>query len=227
MGFLIIIIVLVVLWAHKSGRPMKLVLTPEEAKAVRAKWWAAARVELKVWAICFAVGYAVAGQSLASAHWHWSIFAMIVLGSLQLFSRLAIWGTFALWVVALVVTSIPELIGHHPLFNPLYIMVPLMGAIIAILVRFFFMFWKPEPVGSKPPSEQKGSLTAPSSDDRVYDYETDTYVYKEGNREAAHIRWPRDEDRPENVRRQRDEDDYFERKRADDDYFDQLRRRRE
>jgi hypothetical protein len=30
MGFLIIIIVLVVLWAHKSGRPMKLVLTPEE-----------------------------------------------------------------------------------------------------------------------------------------------------------------------------------------------------
>jgi hypothetical protein len=31
MGFLIIIIVLVVLWAHKSGRPMKLVLTQEEA----------------------------------------------------------------------------------------------------------------------------------------------------------------------------------------------------
>ena len=33
------------------------------------------------------------------------------------------------------VTSIPELIGHHPSFNPLYIMVPLMGAIIAILVQ--------------------------------------------------------------------------------------------
>jgi len=225
MGFLIIIIVLVVLWAHKSGRPMKLVLKPEEAKAVKARWWKAAIAELKVWAIFFVFGYALASDTLAKEHWRWPIYAMIVLASLQLFSRLAIWATFALWAVALVVGSIADLL-HHRLFDPLYIMVPLMGAIIAILVRFIFMFWKPDPVGSKPPSTQQGILSPPE-EDRVYDYENDTYVYKEGNREPAHIRWPRDEDRPENVRRRRDEDDYFERKRADDDYFDELRRRRE
>jgi hypothetical protein len=209
MGVLIIIIVLVVLWAHKSGRPMKLVLTPEEAKAVKAKWWFRARNEVKVWAICFVLGYALVGQSLASAHWHWPIYAMIVLGSLQLFSRLAIWGTFAFWVVALVVTSIPELLGHHRLFNPLYIMMPLMGAIIAILVRFFFMSWNPRtdtPV--KPTSLHKGIFSAPSFDDRVYDYETDTYLYKEGNREPAFIRYPRNEDRPENRRKRSQYDDF-------------------
>ena len=130
-----------------------------------------------------------------------------------------------MWAVALVVGSSADLL-HHQLFDPLYIMVPLMVAMIAIMVRFFFMFWKPDPVGSKPPSAQQG-IFSPPEEDRVYDYETDTYVYKEGNREPAHIRWPRDEDRPENVRRRRDEDDYFERKRADDDYFDELRRRRE
>jgi hypothetical protein len=91
MGFLIIIIVLVILWAHKSGHPMKLVLTPEEAKAVKARWWKAARVELKVWAIFFVLGYALASDTLAKEHWRWPIYAMIVLASLQLFSRLAIW----------------------------------------------------------------------------------------------------------------------------------------
>jgi hypothetical protein len=203
--------VLVVLWAHKSARPMKLVLTPEGAKAVKAKWWFRARNEVKVWAICFVLGYGLVGQSMASAHWHWPIYAMIVLGSLQLFSRLAIWSTFALWVVALVVTSIPELLGHHRLFHPLYIMVPLMGAIIAILVRFFFMCWNPPtdtPV--KPTSPHKGIFSAPSFDDRVYDYETDTYLYKEGNREPAFIRYPRNEDRPENRRKRAQYDDFNE-----------------
>jgi len=225
MGFLIVTIALVTVWAYKTGRPMKLVLTPEEAKAVKATWWFSARNELKIWAIFFVLGYALAGQPLAAAHWHWPIYAMIVLGSLQLFSRLAIWGTFLLWVVALVVSFIAELLGHHRLFDPLYVMVPLMGAIMAVLARFFFMFWKPRPAGSKPPWLHNPFV--PPKKDRVYDSETDTYVYANGFRQPAYIRYPRDEDRPENVRRRRDEDDYFERKRADDYYFDQLRRRRE
>src|SRR5258707_11052384 len=143
MGFLIGIITLVIIWAHKTRRPMKLVLTPEEAKAVKATWWFSARNELKIWAIFFVLGYALVGQPLAAAHWHWPINAMIVLGSLHLFSRLAIWGTFLSWVVALVVSFIAELLGHHRLFNPLCVMVPLMGAIIAILVRFIYRCWKP------------------------------------------------------------------------------------
>jgi hypothetical protein len=208
MGVLIIIIVLVVLWAHKSGRPMKLLLTPEEAKAVKAKWWFRARNEVKVWAICFVLGYALVGQSLASAHWHWPIYAMIVLGSLQLFSRLAIWGTFALWAVTWAVASTAELL-HHQLCNPLYIMVPLMGAIIAILARFIWRCCKPtkeSPVKKISPFE--GIFAAQDFDDRVYDYETDTYLYKEGNRQNAYIRYPRDEDRPENRRKRAQYDDY-------------------
>jgi len=223
MGVLIIIVLLVILWAYKSGRPLKLVLTPEEAKAVKARWWLLARNELKVWAIFFVLGYALAADALAREHWHWSIYAMIVWGSLQLISRLAIWGTFVLWAVALVVAYISQLFWHHQLFNLRYIMVPLMGAIIAILVRFFFMFWKPDPVGSRPPSAQQG-IFSPPKEDRVYDYETDTYVYKEGNREPARIRWPRDEDRPENVRRRSEEEDYYKWKRAEDDYHERKRK---
>jgi hypothetical protein len=225
MGFLIIIIALLVLWAHKSGRPMKLVLTPEEAKAVRAKWWWTAWFELKLWAGAFVLGYALAGNALASEHWHWSIYALIVWCSLVLFSRLAIWITFAGVAALFALASIAKALLHYtiqgpPLFGPLVI-----ATILAILVRFFFMFWKPAPGGPKSPSEQKDMFPAASCDGRVYDHETDTYVYKEGNREPAHIRWPRDEDRRENVCRRRDEDDYFERKRADDYYSDQLRRR--
>ncbi len=232
MGFLIIIIVLVILWAHKSGRPMKLVLTPEEAKAVKAKWWRTAGFELKLWAGAFALGYALAGNALASEHWHWSIYALIVWCSLLLFSRLAIWITLAGVAALFALASLAKALLHYtiqspPLFGPLVI-----AAILAILVRFFFMFWKPDPVGSTPPSAQQG-IFSPPVEDRVYDYETDTYVYKEGNREPARIRWPRDEDRPENVRRRseeedyykwkRAEDDYHERKRKDDDYFGRLR----
>ena len=140
MGFVIIIVLLVLLWAYRAGRPMKLVLTPEEAKVIKANWWAAARAELKIWAIFFALGFAIVGHSLASAHWQWPIYAMIVLASLQIFSRLIIWATFGLWVVAWTLGLIAEVLGYHTLFNPLYIMVPLTGAIIAIVIRFWF-FW--------------------------------------------------------------------------------------
>lgn len=93
MGALIIIAVLVLVWAYKTGRPMKLVLTPEEAKAVRAKWWRMARFELKLWAGAFVLGYALAGNALVSEHWRWYVYVFIVWGSLLIFSRLAIWAT--------------------------------------------------------------------------------------------------------------------------------------
>jgi hypothetical protein len=232
MGMLIIIGVLILLWAHKSGRPIKLVLTPEESKTVKARWWKAALVELKVWAIIFGAGYALAAETLSKEHWHWSIYAFIVWCSLLLFSRLAIWITLAGVAALFALASLAEALLHYTikcpsLFGPLVIAV-----VLAILVRFFVTVWKPSPDGVKPVIGHN-NLFSPPQDDRVYDYETDTYVYKEGNREPARIRWQRDEDRPENVRRRRDEDDYhewkraeddyFERKRKDDDYFDRLR----
>jgi hypothetical protein len=222
MGMLIIIGVLVLLWVHKSGRPIKLVLTPEEAKAVKAHWWKAAIVELKVWAILFVVGYALAAETLSKEHWHWSIYAFIVWCSLLLFSRLAIWITLAGIAGLFALASLAEVVLHYTikcpaLFGPLVIAV-----ILALLVRFFVMFWKPSGGGFNPVTRQN-NLLSPPQDDRVYDYQTDTYVYKEGNREPARIRWPRDEDRPENVRRRREEEDYFKWKRAEDDYFERKR----
>jgi len=232
MGMLIIIGVLILLWAHKSGRPIKLVLTPEESKTVKARWWKAALVELKVWAIIFGAGYALAAETLSKEHWHWSIYAFIVWCSLLLFSRLAIWITLAGVAALFALASLAEALLHYTikcpsLFGPLVIAV-----VLAILVRFFVTVWKPSPDGVKPVTGHN-NLLSPPQDDRVYDYQTDTYVYKEGNREPARIRWPREEDKPENVKRRRDEDDYykwkraendyFERKRKDDDYFDRLR----
>ena len=224
MGMLIIIGVLILLWAHKSGRPMKLVLTPEESKAVKTRWWKAAIVELKVWAIVFGIGCALAAETLSKEHWHWSIYAFIVWCSLLLFSRLAIWITLAGVAALFALASLAEVLLHYtikcpPLFGPLVIAV-----IFAILVRFYFTCWHRTSSAQTPvQAAHQGVFSAPSFDDRVYDYGTDTYVYKDGNREPARIRWPRDEDRPENVQRRRAEDDYYKWKRVEDDYHERKR----
>jgi hypothetical protein len=94
MAVLTIMIVLVVLWASRNGR-LKVVLTPEEAKVIRERWRRTAWIELKAWVLCFALGYALAADTLAREHWHWSIYALIVWCSLLFFSRLAIWITLA------------------------------------------------------------------------------------------------------------------------------------
>ena len=200
MGLLIIIAVLVLLWAHRSGRPIKLALTPEESKAVKARWWEVALAELKVWAIFFGLGYALAADTLSKKHWHWSIYAFIVWCSLLLFSRLAIWITLAGVAALFSLASLAQVLLHYTtqcpvLFGPL-----LIAVVLAILVRFFVMIWNPAPDGSTPVTRHNHLVSSPQ-DDRVYDYETDTYLYKEGNREPAFIRYPRDEDRPENRRK--------------------------
>ena len=66
MALLLIIVGFMVLLAWKQGRPLKLALTPDEARKVREQWWFAAKCELKVWAILFVFGYALVGNALAS-----------------------------------------------------------------------------------------------------------------------------------------------------------------
>jgi hypothetical protein len=212
-GALIIIAVLVVLWAYKSGRPMKLVLTREESKAVRAKWWAAAIVELKVWTLFAVFGYALAADTLAREQWDWSIYVFIVWCSLLLFSRLAIWVTIAMTPMLFAVASLAHGFGYTipdlPLLAPL-----IMAVVFAIIIRAVFLLnlHHHEPttvstVRSEDSKEHEGIFSTPNFDDRVYDYDTDTYLYKEGNREPAFIRYPRNEDRPENRRKRAQYDD--------------------
>jgi hypothetical protein len=56
MALLTLILLFVVFAAWKDRRPLKIVLTPEEARAVRARWWEAAKGELQCWAVCAGLG---------------------------------------------------------------------------------------------------------------------------------------------------------------------------
>jgi hypothetical protein len=203
MALLTIIIVLVVLWASRNGR-LKVVLTPEEARTIRERWWRTAWVELKAWVICFAFGYALAADTFAREHWHWSIYALIVWCSLLFFSRLAIWVTLAGVAVLLAVGSVAKVLLNYsiqsPLFGPL-----LIAALFAIIIRavFFLSLRQPGRTISKP---QPGSRPEPPDASAKhhtpeYEWDTDTWRYENGNREPANIRYPKYEDRPQNRNR--------------------------
>ncbi len=200
MGVLIIIIVLVFLWAYKSGRPMKLVLAPEEAKQVRERWWRFAKTELKVWALFFVLGYALVGNALAAEHWKWYVYVFIVWCSLMLCSRLAIWVTVAGVAICFIVGTVAEAFGHK---LPAQFVAPVIIAVpMAIIIRALLFCFTPVAGASVKSSEPPAPIKFVNHDheEPVYDWETDTYLYKEGNREPAFLRYPRYKDRPENRR---------------------------
>ena len=203
MALLTIVIVLVVLWASRNGR-LKVVLRPEEAKAIRERWWRTAWVELKAWVLCFAFGYALAADTFAREHWHWSIYALIIWCSLLFFSRLAIWVTLAGVAVLLAVGSVAKVLLNYsiqsPLFGPL-----LIAVVFAIIIRAVFFLSlrqagktisKPQPGSSPEPPEASVKHHTPE-----YEWDTDTWRYENGNREPANIRYPKYEGRPENLNR--------------------------
>ena len=204
MAVLAIMIVLVVLWASRNGR-LKVVLTPEEAKVIRERWWRTAWIELKAWVLCFALGYALAAGTLAREHWHWSIYALIVWCSLLFFSRLAIWITLAGVAVLFAVGSVAKVLLNYtiqspPLFGPLFIAV-----VFAIIIRAVFFLSVPRPgtTISKPQPEPSPEPPDPSFKHHTpeYDWDTDTWRYENGNHEPANIKYPKYEDRPENRNR--------------------------
>jgi hypothetical protein len=204
MALLTIIIVLVVLWASRNGR-LKVVLTPEEAKAIRERWSRTAWVELKAWVLCFALGYALAADTLAREHWHWSIYALIVWCSLLLFSRLAIWVTLASVAVLFAVGSVAKVLLNHTIQPPPFLGPLLIAVVFAIIIRavFFLSLRQPGTTISKPQPEPTLESPDPSLKHQTPDYEwvTDTWRYENGNREPANIRYPKYEGRPENRNR--------------------------
>jgi len=134
MAILSIIVLVVIVVAWRDRRPLKLVLTDEEAKAIKERWWAAARGEFKVWAICFGIGSAVLWDPLAAAHWRPLVYASISWGSLLLFSRLAIWSTLCAGVLAYGVLALTSTLGH-PICQPIVVIGPIAACIGAILIR--------------------------------------------------------------------------------------------
>jgi hypothetical protein len=134
MALLTVIVLLVVAAAWRGGRPLKIVLSDEEAKAVKARWWAAARGELKLWAICFPIGFALLWDPLAAAHWRPLVYVALAWASFLLFSRLAIWGTLAIGVLAYALLALSTVLGH-PICQPIVVIGPIAACIGAILIR--------------------------------------------------------------------------------------------
>jgi hypothetical protein len=204
MALLTIIILLVVLWASRNGR-LKVVLTPDEARTIRERWWWRAWVELKSWVLCFAFGYALAADTFARAHWHWSIYALIVWFSLLLFSRLAIWVTLAGVAVLFAVGSVAKVLLNQAIQSPPFLGPLIIAVVFAIIIRAVFFLSlrqagttisKPQPGSSPEPREASVKHLTPE-----HEWDTDTWRYENGNREPANIKYPKYEDRPENHNR--------------------------
>lgn len=140
MSFLLIALAIAAWTAFRQGRPVKLVLSPEEAQAVKARWWASAKAELRVWAIAFVIGCALLGNALASAHWSPLVYLAIVWASLMLFSRLAIWITVACGILLYALVAITTTIGH-PICPIMFAILPLEGCLFAIIIRCPVMLW--------------------------------------------------------------------------------------
>jgi hypothetical protein len=142
MTLIVIVVLFLVFKALREKRPLKIVLTPEEAHAVRARWWASAKRELLAWAVCAGLAGALFAQDLESAHWKPMTYVAIVWGSLILFSRLAIWTTLALAVLAYLVYAT----GIH-LWPPVAPFVMASGCVYAIVARaILFIFAACRPV---------------------------------------------------------------------------------
>ena len=141
MTIIVIVVLFLIFKAHREKRPLKVVLTPEEARDVRARWWAAAKSELKCWVICFGIGMALLGEDLANAHWKTMTYVAIVWASLILFSRLALWLTLACAVVALLIQTA----GIHPwpAIAPFFMVSACVYAIVARAILFLFMACRP------------------------------------------------------------------------------------
>jgi hypothetical protein len=153
MALLTIIILFVVFAAWKDRRPLKIVLTPEEARAVRARWWAAAKGELVAWAVVCGLLLALLGQDLATAHWKTMTYVAIVWASLLLFSRLAIWSTLALAIPAYLIGAT----GIHiwPATTPFVMVSGCACAIIARAILFIFAACRPSRPLSQPRPQRR------------------------------------------------------------------------
>jgi hypothetical protein len=159
MNWLPIILLLVVFTAWRNKRPLKLVLTEDEAKAIKARWWSAAKTELKVWVIGFVIGVGLLSNALAAEHWHPLIYVGVVWASLIIFSRLALWLTVLAGLLLYGLTAITTTFGH-PICPIIFAVWILGGCIYAMIIRcpLTFMFTKAMAHSAQMAAEQAAAM---------------------------------------------------------------------
>ena len=153
MTIIVLMILFLVFKAMREKRPLRLVLSEEEARAVKARWWAAAKGELKAWLVVCGLLAALLAQDLADAHWKPIVYVVIVWASLILFSRLAIWLTLASAILAFLVQTA----GIHlwPAVTPFFMVAGCIYAIIARAILFLFAACRPYRPLSQPRPQRR------------------------------------------------------------------------
>lgn len=129
MTIIIILLCLFVYARWKHGHSVKLVLTEDEARAIRERWVSEALSEFKAGAVVSALLFAVT----ISAHWEWTIYAGITLVAMLMFSRIVIWIALGVSILAFLVNSV---VGQ-PLCNTAWIAWVQIACVVAIVVRLF------------------------------------------------------------------------------------------
>lgn len=169
------------------------VVSEDQAKAIKARWWFWVRFELIAWALCFALGYSLLETPLREAHWPAWVYWAIIGCSLLLFSRLVIWLTLVVAGVAFAVGWAAYQLGH-----PLYPPVPgyvLVACIMAIIIRSPVGLFYLRHLGD---SAREGTRQAKGfgipEEPEDYDPVTDEHVFEDGRRERAFLRRKSDED---------------------------------
>lgn len=139
MGLIVIVGLVWMLWAYRTGRPLKLILSPQEAALLRAHWWQAARRELMAWIVVTGIGFAVFAQPLADMQLSRDRYFWMVWSSLLLFSRMAIWVSVIVLIAGYTIGIAAYILGH-PLYSPATVMIPFAMCVIAIIIRCVFTF---------------------------------------------------------------------------------------
>lgn len=160
-------------------------ITEEQAAAIKKAWWLKAKAELRVWAVFFAIGFALLYDPLSACHWSAWAYLAITGASLVLFWRVALWLAFLsapiLWLIAAAFNCRP--LGEAACIT-------FIVAVLSMMARspFFVWFWKSalsEAARANRPGELERELIPAG-----YDYATDEHIYPSGRREPARIRWP-------------------------------------
>lgn len=131
MSFLILIILGAAFMAWKKRKPLKLVLSEDEARFCKERWWHCARLELQSWCVVALVTAAL------SATFGVPPAGFLVVGLIEaiLISRIVLCLVVILASAAWVIGSAAAAIGH-PLYTPEPITVAMMVCMSAIVARF-------------------------------------------------------------------------------------------
>lgn len=132
MSFLVLIILGAAFMAWKKRKPLKLVLSEDEARFCKERWWREARAEFKMWMVLFFFSAAVLSMFRCEA----MVYLAVGLFELILVSRLVLLVMLLAAVIGWIIGSAAAAIGH-PIYSAEMITVMFMMCFMAIAVRFF------------------------------------------------------------------------------------------